>query len=74
MQKSCTYTDNAIGNITNKCGTAFSYGDTLHPSAVTFNPLTGKNDTDDANGNMLTRGKQKLAWDAIALEKATQKK
>jgi hypothetical protein len=35
----------------------------MHPSAVTFNPLTGRNYTYDANGNMLTRGNQTLAWD-----------
>jgi RHS repeat-associated protein len=35
----------------------------MHPSAVTYNPLTGKNYTYDANGNMLTRGNQTLTWD-----------
>ncbi len=35
----------------------------MHPSAVTFNPLTGRNYTYDANGNMLTRGNQTLVWD-----------
>src|ERR1044071_2163711 len=41
----------------------FTYGDAMHPSAVTFNPATGKNYTYDANGNMLTRGTQTLTWD-----------
>jgi len=40
-----------------------SYGDAMHPSAVTFNPATGKSYTYDANGNMLTRGSQTLTWD-----------
>jgi hypothetical protein len=35
----------------------------MHPSAVTHNPLTGKNYTYDQNGNMLTRGNQTLTWD-----------
>jgi RHS repeat-associated protein len=35
----------------------------MHPSAVTFNPATGKNYSYDANGNMITRGLQTLAWD-----------
>jgi len=62
-QANCTYVYNAIGDITNKCGTTFTYGDVMHPSAVTFNPATGKNYTYDANGNMLTRGNQTLTWD-----------
>jgi len=62
-QANCTYVYNAIGDITNKCGTVFTYGDAMHPSAVTFNPATGRNYTYDANGNMLTRGNQTLTWD-----------
>jgi RHS repeat-associated protein len=61
--QSCTYEYNAIGDITNKCGTMFTYGDSMHPSAVTYNPATGKSYTYDANGNMLTRGNQTLNWD-----------
>ena len=62
-QQNCAYAYNAIGDITNKCGAVFSYGDVMHPSAVTFNPTTGKSYTYDANGNMLTRGNQTLTWD-----------
>jgi uncharacterized protein RhaS with RHS repeats len=62
-QQDCTYVYDPIGNITSKCGYTFSYGDPLHPSAVTFNPATGKNYSYDANGNMITRGAQTLTWD-----------
>jgi RHS repeat-associated protein len=62
-QTACIYGYSAIGDITNKCGTLFTYGDSMHPSAVTHNPLTGKNYTYDQNGNMLTRGNQTLTWD-----------
>ncbi|HUF42662.1 MAG TPA: hypothetical protein VMR20_11935 [Verrucomicrobiae bacterium] len=62
-QTGCIYGYNAIGDIANKCGTLFSYGNAMHPSAVTHNPLTGKNYTYDGNGNMLTRGNQTLTWD-----------
>ena len=61
--QNCAYIYNAIGNLTDKCGTAFTYGDAMHPSAVTYNPATGRNYTYDANGNMLTRGNQTLVWD-----------
>jgi RHS repeat-associated protein len=61
---SCTYVYDPIGNLTNKCGATFTYGDSMHPSAVTFNPATGKNYSYDANGNMVTRGTQTLTWDA----------
>lgn len=47
--QNCTYVYRAIGNIDNKCGVTFTYGDAMHPSAVTFNPATGKNYTYDAN-------------------------
>ena len=60
--QNCTYGYNAIGDIINKCGTTFTYCDSMHPSAVTFNPATGRNYTYDANGNMLTRGNQTLTW------------
>ncbi|MDZ4345213.1 MAG: RHS repeat-associated core domain-containing protein [Candidatus Binatia bacterium] len=66
-QQNCSganrYIYNPIGNLVSKCGAVFSYGDSLHPSAVTFNPATARNYTYDANGNMLTRGTQTLAWD-----------
>ena len=45
----CTYVYSPIGNIDNKCGVVFTYGDAMHPSAVTFNPATGKTYTYDAN-------------------------
>jgi hypothetical protein len=51
-----------IGNILNKCAVAFVYGDGMHPSAVT-SISSGKTYTYDANGNMLTRGIQNIAWD-----------
>ncbi len=47
--QNCTYVYSPIGNIDNKCGVALTYGDAMHPSAVTFNPATGKNDTYAAN-------------------------
>jgi RHS repeat-associated protein len=60
--KDCTYSYSSIGNITNKCGVEFTYGDPLHPSAVTA-ISTGKTYTYDANGNMLTGGGRTFAWD-----------
>lgn len=51
------------GAVTWITGTLFTYGDAVHPSAVTFNPLTNKSYTYDANGNMATRGNQTLTWD-----------
>jgi YD repeat-containing protein len=56
--QSCLYAYNAIGNLTDKCGAAFSYGDAMHPSAVTLNPATGRSYSYDANGNMTARGTQ----------------
>ncbi|HZD40496.1 MAG TPA: hypothetical protein VE131_07225, partial [Terriglobales bacterium] len=61
--QNCTYAYDPIGNLTNKCGAVLTYGDAMHPSAVTHNSATGKNYTYDANGNMLTRGLQPLIWD-----------
>ncbi len=61
-QTSCSYTYSSIGNLTNKCGAVLSYGDANHPSAVTNHSTLAKNYTYDANGNMLTRGSQTLAW------------
>lgn len=61
-QQNCTYGYNAIGNIVNKCGVTYSYNDAMHPSAVT-SISSGKSYTYDANGNMLTRGVQTIAWD-----------
>jgi RHS repeat-associated protein len=61
--QNCTYVYSAIGNIDSKCGTTFSYGDAMHPSAVTYNPATNKSYTYDNNGNMITRGNQTLAYD-----------
>ena len=34
-QQNCSYTYNSIGNLTDKCGSTLSYGDSMHPSAVT---------------------------------------
>ena len=62
-QANCSYTYNAIGNLTNKCGALLIYGDAMHPSAVTHNSATGKNYTYDPNGNMTNRGIQTLTWD-----------
>ena len=47
--QNCTYVYSPIGNIDNKCGVTFTYGDAMHPSAVTVNPATGKNYTYDAD-------------------------
>ena len=46
--QSCTYVYSPIGNIDNKCGVTFTYGDAMHLSAVTA-ISTGKNYTYDAN-------------------------
>ena len=62
-QQNCSYTYNAIGNLTDKCGSTLSYGDSMHPSAVTNHAGLSKNYAYDANGNMLTRGNQTLTWD-----------
>jgi RHS repeat-associated protein len=61
-QQNCTYTYNATGNLTNKCGAVLTYGDANHPSAVTNHSTLNKNYTYDANGNMITRGNQTLLW------------
>jgi RHS repeat-associated protein len=60
--KDCTYSYSSIGNINNKCGVAFTYGDSLHPSAVT-SISTGKSYTYDNNGNMLTGAGRTFTWD-----------
>ncbi len=62
-QQNCTYTYNAIGNLTDKCGAVLSYSDANHPSAVTNHSGLSKNYSYDANGNMLARGNQTLTWD-----------
>lgn len=33
--QNCSYTYSSIGNLTDKCGAVFTYGDANHPSAVT---------------------------------------
>jgi RHS repeat-associated protein len=56
----------SIGNLMQKCNSqAFVYNDISgkHPSAVTFNPVTGKPYEYDNNGNMHKRGSQTLEWD-----------
>lgn len=58
---SCTYTYNAIGNITNKCNIAYSYNDPNHPSFVT-NTSDGKTYTADANGNTASGAGRTFAW------------
>jgi RHS repeat-associated protein len=55
------YSYNAIGNILTKGGVAFTYGDVMHPSAVT-SISSGKTYTYDANGNMLTGGNRTFVW------------
>jgi len=59
---SCTYQYSPIGN-PDKCSYTFSYGDAMHPSAVTYNPATSKNYSYDTDGNMMTRGTPTLTWD-----------
>jgi len=43
--QNCTYVYSPIGNIDNKCGVTFTYGDAMHPAAATFSPATGKTHT-----------------------------
>lgn len=57
----CSYSYDALGNIQNKCGIAYTYGDSNHPSAVT-STSDGKSYTYDANGNTLTSAGRSLAW------------
>ncbi len=45
----------------NKCGVTFTYGDPMHPSAVT-SISSGKNYTYDPNGNMQTGGGRIFDW------------
>ena len=60
--KFCTYNYNSIGNILNKCGVTFTYGDPMHPSAVT-SISSGKTYTyNDANGNMTSGGGRDFTW------------
>jgi uncharacterized protein RhaS with RHS repeats len=56
------YIYKAIGNILSKGGVNFTYGDAMHPSAVT-SISSGKSYAYDANDNMITRGNQTLVWD-----------
>jgi len=59
---SCSYQYSPIGN-PDKYSYTFSYGDAMHPSAVTYNPATSKNYSYDTDGNMMTRGSPALTWD-----------
>jgi len=56
-----SYAYNAIGNITNKNGTSYTYGSSK-PHAVTA--VGSAIYAYDANGNMTDRGTQDLSWDA----------
>jgi len=56
------YSYDAIGNILNKAGIVYTYGDPTRPSAVT-STSDGRTYTYDANGNMLTAGGKTYAWD-----------
>jgi RHS repeat-associated protein len=58
---SCTYTYNAIGNMTNKCGIVYSYNDPLHPSFVT-STSDGKTYIADANGNTASGAGRTFSW------------
>jgi RHS repeat-associated protein len=58
----CDYVYDDIGNVLNKCGVTFTYGDSLHPSGVT-STSSGNSYSYDANGNMLTGGNRTLVWD-----------
>jgi len=60
-EKYCTYEYNSIGNIMNKCGVTFTYGDPMHPSAVT-SISSGKTYNYDPNGNTQTGGGRDFAW------------
>ncbi|PYM91302.1 MAG: hypothetical protein DME04_19325 [Candidatus Rokuibacteriota bacterium] len=57
------YDYNAIGDVVEKAGVLYAYGDPLHPSAVTSRS-DGPTYTYDASGNILTSAGRTLAWDA----------
>jgi RHS repeat-associated protein len=57
----CAYAYDAIGNIVNKCGVTYSYGDPNHPSFVT-STSDGKSYTPDANGNTLSGAGRTFTW------------
>ncbi|PYN56685.1 MAG: hypothetical protein DMD94_06785 [Candidatus Rokuibacteriota bacterium] len=57
-----SYHYDAIGNLVEKAGVLYTYGDPLHPSAVTSR-TDGLAYTYDANGNMVTGGGRALVWD-----------
>jgi hypothetical protein len=56
------YVYNSIGNILQKGNVTFTYGNAMHPSAVTA-ISTGKTYSYDANGNMLTGAGRSFTWD-----------
>jgi RHS repeat-associated protein len=56
-----SFSYNAIGNMTNKNGNAYTSGDTAHKHAVTS--AAGTSYSYDANGSMTARGSQTLTWD-----------
>jgi RHS repeat-associated protein len=57
-----TYRYNAIGNITQKAGVDYTYGDPLHPAAVTATS-DGRTYGYDANGNMISGAGRTLSYD-----------
>jgi hypothetical protein len=59
----CTYGYDAIGNLLNKCGVAYSYNDPMHPSFVTSRD-DGKSYTADINGNTQIGDGRTFVWTA----------
>jgi RHS repeat-associated protein len=57
----CPYDYDTIGNITNKCGTTYTYGDSNHPSFATATS-DGKAYSADPNGNTLTSTDRSFTW------------
>jgi RHS repeat-associated protein len=60
-QTSCSYAYDAIGNLLNKCGVAYSYTDPMHPSFVTARD-DGKSYTADINGNTQNGDGRTFVW------------
>ena len=61
--KDCSYDYDAIGNIQNKCGVAYSYTNLNHPSFVT-STSDGNTYAPDLNGNTFTGNGRTFSWTA----------
>jgi RHS repeat-associated protein len=62
-QITCGYSYSSIGDVLNKCGIQYTYGDLNHPSFVTATS-DGKTYTADLNGNTATGAGRTFAWTA----------